>query len=461
MNEQALAAVAPSSVLAAVTTIHLALGLVRRHRTARRARGAILFGVSLLFAASVWAFPSFRALAIGGAAHLLWFVATGFVVGVKASRGADPPMRTAAAAATTPAATAVPASRPAPAFAPAAVLAVFDETPEIRTFRVARPEGFEFRAGQFLTVRVQLDGHAVTRCYSISSSPSARGYLEISVRRQGVVSQMLHATLRPGSTLAVRGPAGAFVYPEADERPLVLISGGVGCTPMISMLRHAIGGDPTRPVVFLFSAKTEADIAFRHELALIARRHPQVRVVIALTRATGSPQFYAGRIDEKLIRQVVPDPLQSLFYVCGPAPMIEGTKAILKGMGVPGAQVRSEAFAAAVAASRPDAPPSPESPEPAVPVAAGGARTGAPRLRLAVSGRVVTVARGQTLLEAAEAASIEIPNSCRGGVCGTCRTRVISGEVECEAEALTAEDREQGYVFPCVAWAKGDCVLDV
>ena len=458
MNAQALSAVAPSSVLAAVTTLHLALGLIRRHRAQNRARGILFLAISVLFAATAWIFPSLRDLGIAAGAHLVWFGVSGFLGGARVPRPAAAPRP--GAATTRSIASGAPAPRSAPAFAPAAVLAVFDETPEIRTFRVARPEGFEFRPGQFLTVRVQIDGKAVTRCYSISSAPSARGYLEISVRRQGVVSQMLHATLRPGSTLAVRGPAGAFVYPEADERPLVLISGGVGCTPLISMLRHAIGGDPTRPVVFLFSAKTEADIAFRHELALIARRHPQVRVVVALTRATASPQFYAGRIDEKLIRQVVPDPIQSLFYVCGPSPMIEGTKSILKAMGVPGAQIRSEAFAAAVAASRADAPPPPES-EPGVPVAAGGARTGAPRLRLAVSGSVVTVAKGQTLLEAAEAASVEIPNSCRGGVCGTCRTRVISGEVECEAEALTAEDREQGYVFPCVAFAKGDCVLDV
>lgn len=459
MNAQTLSAVAPSSVLAGVTTLHLALGLIRRHRTQNRARGILFLAVSVAFAATAWIFPSFRDLAIAASAHLVWFVVSGVLAGARVPRPVAAPKP--GAATTRSVASGTPAPRPAPAFSHAAVLAVFDETPEIRTFRIARPEGFEFRPGQFLTVRVQLDGKAVTRCYSISSAPSARGYLEISVRRQGVVSQMLHATLRPGSTLAVRGPAGAFVYPEADERPLVLISGGVGCTPMISMLRHAIGGDPTRPVVFLFSAKTEADIAFRHELALIARRHPQVRVVVALTRATGSPQFYAGRIDEKLLRQVVPEPLQSLFYVCGPGPMIDGTKAILQSMGVPGAQVRSEAFAAAVAASRADAPLPPESPEPAVPVAAGGARTGAPRLKLAVSGRVVTVAKGQTLLEAAETASIEIPSSCRGGVCGTCRTRVISGEVECEAEALTAEDREQGYVYACVAWAKGDCVLDV
>jgi ferredoxin-NADP reductase len=291
----------------------------------------------------------------------------------------------------------------------------------------------------------------MTRCYSISSAPASRGYLEISVRRQGVVSQMLHATVRPGSTLAVRPPAGGFVYPDADERPLVLVSGGVGCTPMISMLRHAIACDPSRPVVYLFSAKTEADIAFRHELALVARRHPQVRVVVALTRASGSPQFYAGRVDEKLIRQVVPDPLQSLFYVCGPAGMIEGTKAILRGIGVPVSQVRSEAFEAAVASARAveEAP------------AARTAGSAGARVQLAASGKTIPVAPGQTLLEAAEAASVEIPSSCRAGVCGTCRTRLVSGDVECEAEAMTAEDREQGYVYACVAWAKGNCVVDV
>ena len=91
-------------------------------------------------------------------------------------------------------------------FLPTPVLAVFDETPEIRTFRIARPEGYEFHAGQFITVQVQLDGRPVTRCYSISSGPEARGYLEISVKRQGSVSSTLHSTVRPGSTLSVRPP---------------------------------------------------------------------------------------------------------------------------------------------------------------------------------------------------------------------------------------------------------------
>jgi ferredoxin-NADP reductase len=457
-------AAAPSSVLAAVSTIHIALALVRKHRSANARRGLLLGAISSGFAAAAWIYPAPRELAMGVAAHLVWFAISGMLGGKAPVKPVRPAARVASPAPTVaprPAsAAAVPAPKPR-GFLPAPVLAVFDETPEIRTFRVARPEGFEFRAGQFLTVQVQIDGRPVTRCYSISSSPASRGYLEISVKRQGLVSSMLHSTIRPGSTLAVRPPAGAFFYPEGDDRPLVLVSGGVGCTPMISMLRHAIACEPSRPVVYLFSAKTEADIAFRHELALVARRHPQVRIVIALTRASGSPQFYAGRIDENLVRQVVPDAKQSLFYVCGPQAMIEGTKALLARLGVAPAQVRSEAFEAAVASARsvPETGASGAPPEPVpVPVRAGGAAVA--RVQLSVSGKTVALSNGQTLLEAAESARVEIPNVCRAGICGTCKTRLVSGDVECTADVMEDADREQGYVFPCVAWAKGDCVLE-
>jgi ferredoxin-NADP reductase len=452
---------APSSVLAAVSTFHIALALIRKHRSANSRRGLLLGAISAGFALAAWVRPSPRDLAIGVAGQLAWFAISAFMGGRAPVRPAKPTPRAAVPAAAPRAATAAAVAKTR-GFTPAPVLAVFDETPEIRTFRIARPEGFEFHSGQFLTVQVQLDGRPVTRCYTISSWPGARGYLEISVKRQGLVSRMLHSTVRPGSTLAVRPPAGGFRYPEADDRPLVLVSGGVGCTPMISMLRHAVACDPSRPVVYVFSAKTEADIAFRHELALMARRHPQVRVVIALTRTSGSPQFYAGRIDEKLIRQVVPDPLQSLFYICGPLAMIEGTKGLLAKLGVAAAQVRSEAFEAAVASARAAVPDvaAPEAEAP-VPVAAGPNRACAVRVQLSVSRKTVTLAKGQTLLEAAEAVAVEIPNSCRAGVCGTCKTRVVSGEVECEADAMDESDREQGFVFPCVAWAKGDCVLEV
>ena len=170
--------------------------------------------------------------------HVVWYVAIGFAI--------PAPVRSTARTAVKPAErvsgqggsvqtpqVAVP--KP-PKEVKTPVLAVADETPDIKTFRMARPEGWDFTAGQFLTVCIQADGKSVKRAYSISSAPHASGYFEISVKRQGLVSGMLHATVRPGTVLTIRRPAGQFVYPIGDERPIVLLAGGVGITPLMSGL---------------------------------------------------------------------------------------------------------------------------------------------------------------------------------------------------------------------------------
>ena len=321
-------------------------------------------------------------------------------------------------------------------------------------------------------MRVQVDGQPHVRCYSISSAPETPGYLEISVRRQGLVSAMLHSTVRPGSLLAVKPPAGSFVYPAGDDRPLVLVAGGVGITPVLSMLRHGAAADPNRPITLLYSVRDEQDIAFRDELSVFVRRHPQVRVAITISGSSRSERYRVGRIDEALVADTVTDPAHSIFLMCGPDPMIDGLRRLLADLGVPAAQVRSELFqpAAAIGAKRAAlaAPPpieTDEAPDAASPEgdsegAAGDREPAGPRLLLARSNRTVAVEGNQTLLEAAESAGAEIPCLCRSGVCGTCRTRLISGDAECTSDALDDEDRAGGFVLPCVTWARGDCSLD-
>ena len=142
-------------------------------------------------------------------------------------------------------------SQPARGFTQTPMLAVIDESPDIKTIRVQRPAGFDFVAGQFLPVRIRVDGKEQVRCYSISSSPFTEGFLEISVKRQGLVSNALHATARPGGILTVKAPNGHFTYPSGDDRPLVLLAGGVGITPLVSMLRYAVHSEPSRPVTLI------------------------------------------------------------------------------------------------------------------------------------------------------------------------------------------------------------------
>ena len=435
-----------SSALAFLSTLHVSLALLRRERSKARGGPGSLLLPSFAFAAAPWLLPTPGGLALGFAAHLLWFLAC-----ERFSPTREPEKAATREAAPRPASAAASSPRTA-GFLPAPVLAVLEETPEIRTFRLARPEGFEFVAGQFLSVRIEAGGESLVRCYTISSAPDSRKHLEITVKRQGRASAALHDSLRPGASLAIRGPGGRFLYPEGGREPVVLIGGGVGITPLMSMIRHAAIGEPSRPVTLVSSARTEADIAFRDELAGLAQRNPQIRVVLAVTRGGESPDVFPGRINEGLLRSVISRPLESLYFVCGPLPMIDSMREILSRIGVEANRVHAEAFEAAVAWAAAAASSGRR------PSGRGSAGTSF-RLELARTRRAATVAPGCTLLDAAEEAGARIDFSCRSGVCGTCRTRLLRGEIDSGGE-LDPADRKAGWILPCVALARGDCVLD-
>ena len=231
------------------------------------------------------------------------------------------------------------------------VLAVLEEATDIKTFRLARPHGFDFVAGQFVPVRVSIGGKPHVRCYSISSSPDSRGYIEISVRRQGLVSTTLHATLRTGSPLVIGRPAGQFVYPRGDDRPLALLAGGIGITPLLSMLRYAVSSDPTRPIALLYSARDRHAAAFHAELQVLAQRYPQVRIGITVSEASAPAPWRSGRIDAGMVRQYVAHPSHTIFCICGPTAMMAAMQQMLAAEGVPADQIRTENFDTAMAAS--------------------------------------------------------------------------------------------------------------
>ena len=409
----------------------------------------------MLLAGLPWLFPSPAGLIAGLVVHALWFAVC--------ERLAPPPR--AAASPTRPArapSTATAPSAPQPAaprpparpqgFVQTPVLAVFDECPDIRTFRFARPDGFTFTAGQFVTIRVRVDGRDVVRCYSISSALQVQGYLEISMKRQGLVSGTLHSTLRPGSMVSLRAPAGAFTYPAGDDRPLLLLAGGVGITPLLSMLRYAVTAEPSRPVALLYSARSEDALAFRSELRQISQRHPMAHIVMVATDHVKSPDVYPGRIDEKLLRATVPNFADAVAMLCGPQPMIDAMRQLLLSLGMPADLVRSELFEAAIAAAGHRAPE--------VPDAAPAAAAAAHKMTCARAGKAVKVAPGQTVLEAAEAAGVAIDSLCRAGVCGTCRTRVVEGRVDCESTVLDSRDRDEGFVLACISHPQGDCTVE-
>ena len=399
-------------VLAFVTTIHCAILLLRKYRSGDRAALAIL--PSAAFTISPWFLATPAWLVTGLAAHFAWFFACEKLL--------------------------PPSSLPsrAPGFLTVRVLATFRETDEIRTFRFKRPRSFTFKAGQFLMVRVEIGGAPLVRCYSITSAPSCRDYVEISVRSQGLVSRHLHATLRPKTTIDLRGPGGTFVYPEGSA-PLVLIAGGIGITPLLAMVRHGIEAQPQRSITLLLSARTAADVPFAKQLQAYADRHPKFRLVIALSAGTHDPRFLSGRIDTRVIEAVVRPVRQSVYMLCGPLPMIDSMKDALESIGVPSSNIHFEKFATAVAAANSAAEA---------------------WITLKQSGNRLRIGSGQTILDACERGGATVPSMCRVGVCGTCRTRLLHGDVAGDFDGLDESDRAEGYILPCVARPLGDCAIE-
>lgn len=454
---------APGSVLAFVATLHIALVVLRAHRAA--AVGPINFvtAVSVLLAISPWLLSTPIGLIAGVAAQLAWFFACEMLLPrapamhVAAVRGTSVvPLRKNPEPAAPRSLPAAPRGRD---FVATPVVAVFEETPDIRTFRMSRPAGFEFKAGQFLTVRFRAGGREHVRCYSISSAPGSRGHLEITVKKLGMVSGALHAFVRPGAMLHVKPPAGAFVYPAGEDRPLVLLAGGVGITPIMSMIRHAIEEEPTRPITLFYSVRRIEDFAFRDELKMLDKRHQQFRAFIAVTEGPAPEECFPGHITEALITTMAPDVRHAICLLCGPQPMLDAMTTLLESLGVPRDQINFEIFQAAVAASaRPSTTPGVV--RNLAPADSAPADEGQHSVAFMRSGLTATATAGQKLLEIAEDCGARIPSLCRAGVCGTCRTKVVSGKVSCSSQILDHRDRKDGYVLACVSEVHSDCEVD-
>ena len=230
-------------------------------------------------------------------------------------------------------------------------VAVRDETHDVRTFVFAAPEPrrFEFRPGQFMTFAFEPDGRETPRCYTIASSPTRPDRIAITVKRQpgGAVSPWLHATMRPGSRVAAAGPMGEFCAPPEAPGKRLLISGGSGVTPLMSMTRSAYDlADATADIVFVHAARSPADILFRAELAGMARHWPGLRTafVCEMDSAEESWPGHRGRLSLPMLRLIAPDLLDREVFCCGPAPFMRAVRAMLDEQGFDRARYHEESF---------------------------------------------------------------------------------------------------------------------
>jgi ferredoxin-NADP reductase len=326
---------------------------------------------------------------------------------------------------------------------------ITQQTPDTKTLRFVMPgpRRLEALPGQFLALSFLFDGRKETRCYSICSSPARPGYVEITPKRanDGCVSVFLNDRASIGLTVEASGPFGLFCLNPAVDKRIVLLAAGSGITPMMAMLRYIDDLCLDTQATLVYCVRNFQNIIFRDELNDLEARLRNFQFHLLLSQADDSWQGARGRITREFIRKAVPELKGQVFFLCGPPPFMAAARGILSELGVEPGAIRQETFGGSGAETQ------------ALPRSTEGRFM----VEFARSGKTGAVLEGQTLLEAAAAAGVEIPSACRQGQCGTCKTRVLDGQVRMTAEqGLDSESRAQGFVLTCVGHPDGNVRLD-
>jgi len=337
---------------------------------------------------------------------------------------------------------------------PVEVVGVREETASARTLCLASRSGHPFppfRAGQFVSLFLAVDGVATSRPYSISSPPSRTGVLEITVRKMpgGFVSPFLCERVRAGDRLACSGPAGFFFHePLVDTDRLVFLAGGCGVTPFMSMIRHAADTRGGMQMHLLYGSRVPDDVIFGAELKRLAGEMGTLRVDVVISEPPEGYQGLTGFLDADRIRERVGDVAGRTFFLCGPHAMVDLCLQALRELGVPERRIKREPCGPLPDITRVSGWPE------------GVARDQEVRVEVPEKQATFSARCGEPLLNSLERNGLAVDCLCRSGECGACRARLLSGKVFMPGTvALRRTDAAFGYIHTCAAYPLTDLVL--
>ncbi len=335
---------------------------------------------------------------------------------------------------------------------------IIEETPSTKTFRLIPLAGYlpPFRAGQYVSLSLEINGIKTARPYSISSPPTRTGYIDITVRSMpdGFVSKHLCERVNTGDEFDISGPAGSFYYePLIDTESLVFLAGGSGITPFMSTIRELCDKNLGLDVHLLYGNRSPDDIIFEEELSEIACQEEWFKMHIVISEPPKGYTGQCGFLDSTTISSTVGDISGKTFYVCGPLAMHQMCGSELEKMGVPSTRVRIELAGPPVDITQVEGYPAEVSPENRLNVSVTFTGKEEPPLTFKVSPT-------EPLLNSLERNNVRVKNLCRSGECGFCRTKLISGKVFVPPwVTLRASDLMMSYIHPCMSYPLSDLEL--
>ncbi|KOU66786.1 phenylacetic acid degradation protein [Streptomyces sp. MMG1533] len=316
---------------------------------------------------------------------------------------------------------------------------------------------FAFRPGQCLTLRREIDGRDERRSYSICSPAGTAPRIGVRVVPEGLFSSWLVHGIRPGDTLQVMAPTGAFSPDLTGTGGLghhVLVAAGSGVTPMLSIAASVLAADEDSRVTLLYGNRRTGTVMFADELADLKDRYPaRFQLAHVLSREPREAELLSGRLDAERLTALL-DALLDVrevahWWLCGPHGMVRDARALLDGLGVPADRVHQELFHAD---EEPPAPPATDRDD-------ATDRGPTSEVTVVLDGRATTFAvpRRRSILDGAQQARPDLPFACKGGVCGTCRALVTDGDADMRRNyALEPAEVSKGYVLTCQTYAASD-----
>lgn len=325
------------------------------------------------------------------------------------------------------------------------VIEIIQETPFTKTLRLVCEDRAlpPFMAGQYIALFLEIGNVRTSRPYSISSPPNQTGYYDVTVQRvqDGFVSNYLLDEVQVGDLLESSGPAGEFCYNPLFHFPtMVLIAGGSGVTPFMSMIREVVACGLDRKIYLIFGNRDPESIIAHEEFLDYDRRIGQIHYIPVLENASDSYSGRKGTITGELVKEVLGDLDDKTFYVCGPQAMYDFCLPELEKLGIPRKRLRREMYG--MPSDICQVPGWPERVKPD------------DVFTVKVDGQATLEARAsEPLLTALERNGVVVPTLCRCGACSMCRVRILAGKVfQPDGVMVRKSDRKYGYVHSCGAY---------
>ncbi|MEC5341848.1 NADH oxidoreductase [Brenneria populi] len=321
------------------------------------------------------------------------------------------------------------------------VHSIVQETPDVWTIALINHDFYPYQPGQYALVSIA-DSPETLRAYTLSSSPGLSRFITLTVRRldQGIGSRWLTEKIKPGDYLWLSDPQGEFTCAGAIGDRYLMLAAGCGVTPIMSMCRWLLAHNVQADIQVIFNVRNPQQVIFADQWRELLQRYPRRLALTLMAEEHAVDGFLAGRISRDLLLERVPDLASRTVMTCGPAPYMEQIENWCRQSGVAQNRFFKERFHGAD-----------ETPE-----------EDGERLTLTISRPLqkLRVPVGIGLLAALEENKVPILAACRAGVCGSCKTRILSGDYRTSSTmTLTPEEIAQGYVLACSCQLQGDTVL--